>query len=396
MTLTPRSYALSIVSCLCLSACQYLSSPAPFEPFSRDMEREAPPLDVFSLRFSERLTPVDDYTLYRPEEVAGVGVSPDQRQLYVGIRTGKLLCLRAKDGTLRWEVETDGSITTTPAQPATSELVYFASDDGNIYAVQTRDGALRWKQQTKSAAERELVFASGLVIARLNDGSVLALDQDTGETRWTWRHPLPDGFTIEGSSALRVTRNNRILVGTADGYLFALHAADGRKAWSTDLGAGGDSFVDVDATPVVSQNVAYAASYSGGVYALSMEGGVVLWRQAISGVVGLARSEEGFLYAVSAEQRLYALSEKTGEVIYNVPLPVDAYGVLVSGPYLLIWTRADGIWAVERANGRLAQRYNTGNGVRARPTVAGPSLYILSNGGRLYAFDLVNEFKEEE
>lgn len=382
LTLSPRS----LLPLLILGACSYFSPPDNFDPFTRARYDEPAPRDVLSLRFSEQLTLDEEGKTFRPEEVAGVGLSPDQRMIYAGARSGSLFCLRAEDGTARWEYKTTGAITTQPGQPETLDVVYFTSNDGNLYALYTRDGSLRWKKPLKNGAEGNLAFSRGNVIVRLRDGSVLAVDQKTGEDAWTWRHELPSGFTIDGSSALVVSRG-RVLFGTADGQLFALDAATGRELWSQDLAAGADQFADVDATPVVSRDTVFAASYAGGVYALSVDDGTIQWRQALSGVVGLSYSEER-LYAASSEERLYSLATSTGAVQYNAPLPVAARDIYATSGYLFLPTRLNGLWIVDAKTGRLAQQYDTGNGLRTTPTFSGPSMYMLSNGGRLYAFEV--------
>jgi outer membrane protein assembly factor BamB len=377
-----------------VASCSYFSSPGNFEPFTADHQREAPPESIIELRFSAALVP-EDWKTFRPEEVAAVGTSPDHGQLYIGVRTGMLFCLKAANGKKRWEFETNGAITTKPIQPETSETLFFASDDGNLYSLSARDGSLRWKQPLKAAAESELAVSNGLVVARLSNGSVMAFSQKTGETVWTWLNELPDGFTIDGVSAPKISRG-KVLIGTAGGELFALDLASGREIWSSDLTAGGDQFLDIDTTPLIDQNLIYVASYSGGVYAVSSEDGQIVWRQALSGVVGLARNKDGPLFAVSAEQRFYSLSSETGEVKLSAAMPTEPRGITYQEPYLFVSTRTDGLWILDRFTGKLVQRYDTGNGIRALPTVEAASLYMLSNGGRLYAFELPRDLEEHK
>ena len=181
------------------------------------------------------------------------------------------------------------------------------------------------------------------------------------------------------------------MIGTAGGELFALDLASGREIWSADLGAGGDQFLDIDTTPLIEQNTIYVASYSGGVHALSAEDGQILWRQALSGVVGMVRHKNGPLFAVSAEQRFYVLSAETGDVKLSAVMPTEPRGIAYQEPYVFVPTRTDGLWILDRFTGKLVQRYDTGNGIRALPTVEAASLYMLSNGGRLYAFEIPRE-----
>ena len=386
----PHFTKLSLSACF-LTSCSLFSSPGSFEPFTADHQREMPPESIVELRFSAALVP-DDWMAYRPEEVAAVGTSPDHGQIYVGVRTGMIFCLKAADGRKRWEFETKGAITTKPIQPETSENLFFASDDGNLYSLSARDGSLRWKQPLKAAAESELAVSNGLIVARLSNGSIMAFSQKTGETLWTWINELPDGFTIDGVSAPKISRG-KVIIGTAGGELFALDLASGREIWSADLGAGGDQFLDIDTTPIIDQNLIYVASYSGGVYAVSGEDGQILWRQALSGVVGMARNKDGPLFAVSAEQRFYVLSAETGDVKISAVMPTEPRGIAYQEPYLFVPTRTDGLWILDRFTGKLVQRYDTGNGIRALPTVEEASLYMLSNGGRLYAFELPQELE---
>jgi hypothetical protein len=63
---------------------------------------------------------------------------------------------------------------------------------------------------------------------------------------------------------------------------------------------------------------------------------------------------------------------------------------LVLGRYLVFSGSRAGLFIVDRSTGELLELFNPGQGVCAAPTIdlAARRLYVLSNGGSLYALDL--------
>jgi outer membrane protein assembly factor BamB len=162
--------------------------------------------------------------------------------------------------------------------------------------------------------------------------------------------------------------------------------------WAKSLAAASEQFVDVDTTPTVLGGgaVALVSSYSGGLYALDPRDGSVRWRVGIQGV-GDVTAINGRLYFVAPRLGLHA-AEADGRIIWRQGLAAagDLTQPLAVGPYLLVSGSRAGLFVIDRQTGNLLEIFNPGQGICAPPTIdpSGTRLYILSNGGQLYALNI--------
>jgi outer membrane protein assembly factor BamB len=134
----------------------------------------------------------------------------------------------------------------------------------------------------------------------------------------------------------------------------------------------------------------FASSYSGGLYSIDARDGSVRWRLGIEGV-GTVTQEADRLYFAAPRQGLHA-ADVAGHVLWRQGLTAagDLTRPYVLGRYLVFSGSRAGLFVVDRENGSLMEVFNPGQGICAAPTVdleAG-RIYVLSNGGSIYALDL--------
>jgi len=166
--------------------------------------------------------------------------------------------------------------------------------------------------------------------------------------------------------------------------------------WARSLAAASDQFVDVDATPALVKgsggpgDVLFTSSYSGGLYAVDARDGNVRWRLGTEGI-GTVTPFGDRLYFAAPRQGLHA-ADLQGHVLWRQGLTEagDLTPPLVVGHYLVFSGSRAGLFVVDRDNGDLLELFNPGQGICAAPTLdpASRRLYVLSNGGTLYALDL--------
>ena len=115
------------------------------------------------------------------------------------------------------------------------------------------------------------------------------------------------------------------------------------------------------------------------------------WRVGIEGV-GAVRLAGQRLYFAAPRQGLHA-ADLDGHVVWRQGLTQagDLTTPVVVGPYLVFSGSRAGLFIVDRDSGKLLEIFNPGSGVCAAPTLDAEKgrLYVLSNGGALYALDLI-------
>ncbi|HVX94504.1 MAG TPA: PQQ-binding-like beta-propeller repeat protein [Polyangia bacterium] len=332
-----------------------------------------------------------------PEECATGALA--HGRVVVGSRAGAVVGVDAAQGHVDWATTVSGGVDGEARFDPEQDQVYVGADDGALFAIDAQKGGVRWTYRTKGAIERPAVFggtgaAAGLVYGASASDRLFALEAATGKWRWGYERETPEGFTIHGYSGPRLAEG-RIYAGFADGFLVSLAAGTGEVQWARSLAAASDQFVDVDATPAIVKgpgkgtDVLYTSSYSGGFYALDPRDGNVRWRVGTEGV-GTITPFDDRLYFAAPRQGLHA-TDLQGHTVWRQGLTEagDLTAPTVLGRYLVFSGSRAGLFIVDRDSGELLELFNPGQGVCAAPTIdaAARRLYVLTNGGTLYALD---------
>ncbi len=324
-----------------------------------------------------------------PEECAS-GVLAGGR-LVIGSRAAAVVGVAPATGHVDWVTSISGGVDSAARLDPARGQVYVGADDGGFHAIDPATGALRWSYKGKGAIERPPELGVDLVYAASAADRVVALEAATGKWRWQYERDTPEGFTVHGYAGPRLLGSN-LLAGFADGYFVALTAAAGDVVWARSLATASDQFVDVDTTPTLLGGSAFVSSYSGGLYAIDPRDGAVRWRIGIQGA-GDVTASGGRLYFVAPRIGLHA-AETDGRIIWRQGLSAagDLTHPLIVGPYLVVSGSRAGLFVIDRATGNLLEVFNPGQGICAAATLdpANPRLYVLSNGGQLYALSFAS------
>ena len=158
--------------------------------------------------------------------------------VYVGMAGGKLIAVRADNGSLLW----DTNVTVPSGRSELQRMadidgdplvlgggVFVATYQGDVAAVEQRSGRVAWRRKISSynrmGASRDGLFVSDA------DGVVWGLDIRSGTVRWKQEKLL--NRKLSGVAVLA----NLVVIGDFEGYLHWLDADDGSMVARTRVGS---------------------------------------------------------------------------------------------------------------------------------------------------------------
>jgi outer membrane protein assembly factor BamB len=211
--------------------------------------------------------------------------------------------------------------------------VYVGDQSGTIYALSLDDGSITWSEQVGGRADTPIAVADGnaFVVGRDVDTPrvvLAAFDGATGERAWS---PLSLQVSSTAGSA-PTAGGGSLFLGSADRRVRALDAANGDERWNALVLS---VFSPATALAYDGESV-YAADVAGGLYRLNAADGARLWsfhvneavlRSApvVSGSYGLLGLGNGGMVAVDVESgHLVWRSQDTPGLIGSFALAGDA------------------------------------------------------------------------
>lgn len=350
------------------------------------------PLGEDRLSLHWKFATADRLTEVTPQEFASPAVAADT--VYLGSASGWFFALRSSTGAVRWRKRL-AAVATSPMLSA--GVLYVGTADGSMVALDAQTGAEKWRYQSRGPIEQPPVASGDLIVFSNEADQVVAIDAMTGTFKWQYKSETPEQYTLRGHAGVTID-NELIYTGFSNGTLVALRKDTGSVAWSTSLKGDADRFMDVDATPVIIGDLVYTSSSSGGVYALDKLTGQVRWRvpfydvaqPSATGNVGGIATDGKALYVSVADLGTYAI-DLGGNILWRVGAKDGGEPAqpVVWNELLLISLAHDGVFLADRRTGETLEYFDPGDGVSAVPTVTGDGrLFVMSNRGILYAFDL--------
>jgi outer membrane protein assembly factor BamB len=317
----------------------------------------------------------------KPFERGGVTVDPATGVAVLGTRDGWLHAIRP-DGTVAWEFRAGAGF----GPPAIEgDTVYAGSTDGRLYAIALGTGQARWSYDAKEDLATRPAVADGLVVVASLQDAIYAVDGASGAWRWHHRREQKgEGLTILGAASVLASEGT-VYAGYSDGYAAALDVKTGAARWERRVAPTG-RHLDVDSLALEGRRL-YAAAYSGAVLALDAQTGDTLWSSEVAGPTQLTVAA-GLIVAVTSTS-VVGLSPADGGAIWTTPLGGSPSGQpAVAGKWLLVPAGKGGLRWLEASTGRLLRVFDPGTGVSGPAAVAGSRVYVLSNGGDLFALEI--------
>jgi outer membrane protein assembly factor BamB len=286
----------------------------------------------------------------------------------------------------------------------------IAYDDGRLYVVTGRadvlaldpaNGKIIWRNSLAMPARSAPTVVSGLLFVGTIDDQLLAINLKDGSQVWSYQ-ATNTPIAVLGQPAPAYS-DGVVVAGFGSGDLAALRGVSGSPVWTDNLGSvrGGNmlaDFASISAMPVIDGGTVYAVGLGGLLVAIDLRSGRRLWERGVAG--GQAPWVAGdWLFMVSADQRLVAMTKADGLVRWVTQLPrwrneekqkepVFWSGPLLAGGKLILTSDAESgqLLAVAPEDGKILSQTDLSAPASLPPIAAAGLVLVLANDATLTAY----------
>ena len=267
---------------------------------------------------------------------------------------------------------------------------YLGTSKGEVLAYGF-DGKPRWSARVGSEVLVAPKTALGMVLVRVNDGSVVALDAKDGSRKWIYQRSLPS-LTLRSQGALQV-EGRRVLLGMPGGKLAALSLGDGGLLWeatvaqprgATEL----ERIADVASAPVSDGKIACAVAYQGRLVCVDINNGTIAWTRDVSSSYGVGMDLRN-VYVTDELGSIYAYDKQSGRNLWKqgrlyaraVTAPV------VMGNFVLVGDYEGYVHLLSAEDGSFLSRAETdGSAIRVAPQAVQEKVLVQTAKGSVALF----------
>ncbi|MEQ7873438.1 PQQ-binding-like beta-propeller repeat protein [Sphingomonas sp. ASV193] len=277
--------------------------------------------------------------------------------------------------------------------------VYATNGLGFVTALDAATGKALWQVKPGGPLRGAPTLDNGAVYVTSQDSQLYALDAGTGKTNWNAAAAVEIAAVFGAGSP--ASGRGTIIAGFPSGDLNAYRYENGREVWQdaltrTSMSTGVADLSDIDASPVIDDNMVYAFGLGGRLVALDILSGQRTWELPMGGIATPWVSGD-WLFAINDKAQVVSVNRTTGKIRWIRQLPkwanekkksgqVFYVGPVLAGNRLIVTGTNGALISVDPASGNILGQQAVLGSVRFQPVVAGGTLYLLTDTGRLLAY----------
>lgn len=312
-------------------------------------------------------------------------------KLYTVSENGTLVAYDAQNGRVLWQKKAGTSLSSGPA--VGDDKLFVNDSQGELLAFNANDGAKLYTVPLPNRSFAAPAYSRGIVITKTIDEQMLAFHSSDGSQIWSYEGNVPSMILQGGSSP--VISDDIVIQGSADGKVTLVTLDKGQLLWQrAAVEPNGISdiarMVDIDANPLISNNVIYVGSYQGSIVALDKFKATPIWEHRISTRSGLALSANA-LFITDTKGRVWAFNPSTGKVLWrqNKLVGRTLTAPVVVGDNIVVADNIGDVHWLSQADGHFVARLQMDkNGIASNPVADGDTVFIMSSKGAVAAYSL--------
>jgi outer membrane protein assembly factor BamB len=325
-------------------------------------------------------------------------------QLFVMDTEGVVHAFDAQTGASRWRttfsIKGDNQNTVYGGGAAYADgRVYITTGLGEVAALDAKDGSVVWKVKPAGPLRGSPTIAFNQIFVMTMDNQLHALNAADGAT--LWNEAASSGQTGVFGVAAPAAGQGTIVAGFSTGELVAYRYENGRQLWSdalarTSLSTTVGVLTDIDADPIIDRGRIFALGQGGRMAAYELVTGQRIWELNLSGISTPALTES-WIFTLTDDGKLLCIQRATGKVRWLTQLdrfenekkkknPIFWTGPVLAGDRLWFANSSGQIYSAGVSDGTPTLHSEVKQPITLAPIVAGSTLYILDDSGRITAF----------
>ena len=275
----------------------------------------------------------------------------------------------------------------TAGVEAAEGIVVVGNRKGQLFALDQVTGEQKWTTQLSGAILSPSLIQSGRVITIANDGTVFAHDAVSGQQVWAYKLPNVQ-FSLRGQPAPVRLDDRTILVASANAYVYGLDVISGvprfqRRVAISEGRSDIQRLIDIVGDPVVAGQYLVTTSFQGQVTVTDLATQRVVWSEDASSTNRPEVSgDKVFVSTVDGKLNAYSLS--TGQLAWQNEelLNRQLSNPVMLGQSLVVGDMDGVIHLLDPASGKLVGRAKTSGEVQSLRVIDN-QLYVATRKGAL-------------
>ncbi|WP_153447633.1 outer membrane protein assembly factor BamB [Vibrio algicola] len=313
-------------------------------------------------------------------------------KVFVASRDGDVKALDPKTGKTLWEKDLgkDEPARLSGGVTALYDKIFIGSENGQVYALSVDDGSLVWQKDIEGEVLAKPLADQNFVMLNTAKGSLIALDQDTGEQEWDISNEVPN-LTLRGDSS-PASVSGGVFWGMSNGRLAAALIQKGQLLWQQPIGTPKgsteiDRLVDVDASPLIIGANLYTVGINGQLVAVDLRSGTPMWKRTYSSATDLA-TDGSKLFVVTDKDHLIGVDVRSGTKLWeNNDLQYRQLSdPTVIGDYLVVGDNEGYLHWIDRDTGAFVAQQLIGDdddGIAVAPIALDDGFVVITREGEI-------------
>ena len=325
-------------------------------------------------------------------------------QLYAMDTQGVVHAFDAQTGAQRWatgfQIKGDGANSVYGGGASYDNgKVYVTTGMGEVAALDATNGGVLWKVKPAGPLRGSPTIAYNSVFVMTMDNQLWSLNAADGAP--LWNEAASTGQTGVFGVAAPAAGQGTVISGFSTGELISYRYENGRQLWAdalarTSLSTTVGVLTDIDADPIIDRGRVYALGQGGRMAAYELVTGQRIWELNLSGISTPAVAGD-WIFTLTDDAKLLCIARATGKVRWMNQLaryenakkkknPIFWSGPVLAGDRLWFVNSNGSVYSASVADGTPVPFAELKAPVSLAPIVAGGTLYILDDDGRISAF----------